>query len=103
LELCQQWGFHAPVQRIVDLALSSCGKFIRDNGGAMGLEVILVDFDGTVLAQAKGGHTTQSQSHPGEAIPLVQRLSADPVHSYDDESVMGERRQQGSKAAEEQG
>lgn len=91
LELCQQWQFHTPVQRIVDLALVSCEKFIRDNGGAMGVEVILVDFDGTVLARAKGGQTPPGETHPLDATPLVQRLSADPAHSYDDESVMGSR------------
>jgi cobalt-precorrin-5B (C1)-methyltransferase len=103
LELCQQWGLHAPVQRIVDLALSSCEKFIRDNGGAMELEVILVDFDGTVLARARGGHVAENGTPSLNAVPLVQRLSADPAHSYDDESLMGERRQQGSRGAEEQG
>ncbi|GIK36712.1 MAG: cobalt-precorrin-5B C(1)-methyltransferase [Chloroflexota bacterium] len=92
LELCQQWEFHAPVQRIVDLALSSCEKFIEDNGGAMELEVILVDFDGTVLARTRGGYVAENRTPSQNAVPLVQRLSADPAHSYDDESVMGRGR-----------
>ncbi|MBE7552980.1 MAG: cobalt-precorrin-5B (C(1))-methyltransferase [Anaerolineales bacterium] len=97
LELCQQWEFYAPVQRIVDLALNSCEKFIRDNGGTMELEVILVDFDGTVLARAKGGQVHESGTPSLNAVPLVQRLSADPAHSYDDESVMGAQRSRGAK------
>jgi cobalt-precorrin-5B (C1)-methyltransferase len=90
LELCQEWRFTAPVQRVVDLALASCEKFIRDQDGAMEVEVILVDFDGTVLARAKGGYASQGNRPPVEATPLVQRLSADPAHSYDDETLMGE-------------
>jgi len=90
LELCQQYGFMAPVQRIVDLALASCQRFVREQGGAMELEVILVDFDGTVLARAKSAPLV----HPSVALnatPLVERLAADPLHAYDDgEPVSGE-------------
>lgn len=103
LELCQQWQYNAPVQQIVDLAVTSCETFIRDNGGAMALEVILVDFDGTVLARAQGGSAEPASRSSSEAIPLIQRLSADPAHSYDEESVMGEVRRQESGGAEEQG
>jgi cobalt-precorrin-5B (C1)-methyltransferase len=91
LELCQQWNFNAPVQRVVDLALASCQKFVGDNGGQMALEVILVDFDGTVLARAAGGQAGPGESPAADATPLIQRLSADPIHSYDDESLMGKR------------
>jgi cobalt-precorrin-5B (C1)-methyltransferase len=91
LELCQQWNFYAPVQRIVNLALASCQKFIEENGGSMALEVILVDFDGTVLARATGGQANPGEARPADATPLVQRLSADPIHSYDDETMMGRR------------
>ncbi|MBI1878442.1 MAG: cobalt-precorrin-5B (C(1))-methyltransferase [Chloroflexi bacterium] len=101
-QVCRESG--APdVQRVVDLALTSCEKFIRDNGGAMALEVILVNFDGTILARAQGGQASQSEAPPVAAIPLIQRLSADPAHSYDEESVMGEARRRGSGGAEEQG
>lgn len=91
LELCQQWNFHAPVQRIVDLALTSCQKFVEASGGRMALEVILVDFDGTILARAAGGQADPVNPQATDATPLVQRLSADPAHSYDDESLMGKR------------
>ncbi len=92
LELCRQWNFYIPVQRIVDLALASCQKFVEANGGQMALEVILVDFDGTVLARASGGQTGDAtNSSAVDATPLIQRLSADPAHSYDDESLMGKR------------
>jgi cobalt-precorrin-5B (C1)-methyltransferase len=97
LELCQQWQYDAPVQRVVDLALASCETFIRDNSGAMVLEVILVDFDGTVLARALGGSAEPANHASVEAIPLIQRLSADPARSYDEESVMGEMGRQGSR------
>jgi cobalt-precorrin-5B (C1)-methyltransferase len=101
LELCQQWQFHSPVQRIVELALASCEKFIRDNGGAMALEVILIDFDGIVLARTRGVEPGQNEAPSGDAVPLIQRLSADPAHSYDDETVMGEEKRQGRRGAEE--
>lgn len=39
LELCQEWNFTAPVQRVVELALATCEKFVRDQGGTMALEV----------------------------------------------------------------
>lgn len=101
LELCQAWHFTRPVQRVVDLALASCEKFVRDQGGAMELEVILVDFDGTALARAKGGAAAEGQFPPIETKSLVERLSADPFHSYyDEETVMGE---QGSEEAERKG
>jgi cobalt-precorrin-5B (C1)-methyltransferase len=103
LELCQQHHYLVPVQRVVDLALASCQKFMGHQGGALVLEVILVDFDGTVLARASGGSQPSTQSLPA-AIPLVQRLSADPAHSYDEESVMGERtRKRGDEEARERG
>ncbi len=103
LELCQEWRFTTPVQRIVDLALASCEKFIRDHNGAMELEVILVDFDGSVLARARGGIAAQDQRPPVEATSLVERLSADPAHSYDDETMMGETRRRGDEEAKRRG
>jgi cobalt-precorrin-5B (C1)-methyltransferase len=91
LELCQAANFLAPVQRVVDLALVSCENFVRDKEGSMELEVILIDFDGTVLGRARGGVTSTGQTLT-QATPLIERLSADPAHSYDDETVLGERR-----------
>lgn len=52
LELCQAYGWLAPLQQLTDLALQHCRQFIIDNGGILELEVILVDFDGTVLARS---------------------------------------------------
>lgn len=100
LELCQAWHFTTPVQRVVDLALARCEKFVRDQGGAMELEVILVDFDGTALARATGGVVTEAQSSSVETTSLVERLSADPLHFYDEETVIGE---QESEEAERKG
>jgi len=52
LELCQEHGFMAPVQRIVELALEQCRAFVQAQGGSLDLEVILVDFDGQILGRA---------------------------------------------------
>jgi cobalt-precorrin-5B (C1)-methyltransferase len=52
LELCQQRGCMAPVQRLTDLALQQAQDFVAQQGGSLALEVILVDFDGTPLARA---------------------------------------------------
>jgi len=87
LELCQAAGFMAPIQRITELALESCLKFVSEQDATMELEAILVDFDqGAVLAHAKG--RVQGGRGKRDATPLVQRLAADPAHSYDDEDVM---------------
>ncbi|MFN8455910.1 MAG: cobalt-precorrin-5B (C(1))-methyltransferase [Anaerolineae bacterium] len=96
LELCQEHNFTAPLQRVVDLALAACERYVETQQGALELEVILIDFDGTVLGRARGGLVASTQLV--EATPLVQRLSADPAHSYDEESVMGEaRRREGEE------
>jgi hypothetical protein len=86
------------LQRVVDLALAACERYVEAQHKTLELEVILIDFDGAVLGRAKGRQVVSVQSV--EAIPLIQRLSADPAHSYDDESVMGGY---GSRGAEEQG
>lgn len=93
LELCQEWQDLTPVQRVVELALDSCQTFITQQDGALALEVILVDFDGTVLGRAKSG---SSRSIRTEASPtLIERLSVDPAHSYDDDAMLGQGRQEG--------
>ena len=92
LELCQEFEFMEPVQRVVDLALQSCRDFVRSQDGEMELETILVDFDGTVLARAKGDKPPRLAGRYQPAETLIERLSADPAHSYDDEAVMGQRR-----------
>jgi cobalt-precorrin-5B (C1)-methyltransferase len=53
LELCQQHGEMAPVQRLVDLALAQSERFVRRLGSALALEMVLVDFDGGVLARRR--------------------------------------------------
>lgn len=87
LELCQEHGCLAPVQRIVELALQSCRRFVREQGGDMELEVILVDFDGAVLARAHADRAGEDHRPASEPTPLVERLAADPAHSYDDEET----------------
>ncbi len=52
LELCQTHGCRAPLQHLTDLAFQQCQQFVIDNGGILDLAVILVDFDGTVLARS---------------------------------------------------
>lgn len=52
LELCQQWDSMLPLQRLTEMAWAQSIQFIQQHGGALELEVILVDFDGAVLARA---------------------------------------------------
>lgn len=101
LELCQERNFMAPVQRVVELALESCWDFVEKQGGEMALEVILVDFNGAILGRAKrnlAGKRFVSRGSKPET--LVERLSADPAHSYDEEGLMGKRRNEAAQAAE---
>jgi cobalt-precorrin-5B (C1)-methyltransferase len=49
LELCQQHGDMAPVQRLTEMALAQMARFARRLGSTLALEVVLVDFDGSVL------------------------------------------------------
>jgi cobalt-precorrin-5B (C1)-methyltransferase len=88
LELCQARQELAPLQRIVELALGQCETFVAERGGGLELEVILIDFEGRVLGRASGGQAATGPT--SEATPLVQRLSADPAHSYDEESLLGD-------------
>lgn len=53
LELCQQHGDMAPLERLVDLALAQSERFVRRLGRTLVLEVVLVDFDGTVLVRRR--------------------------------------------------
>jgi cobalt-precorrin-5B (C1)-methyltransferase len=56
LELCQQHGDMAPVHRLVALALEQIERFVQRLGAAPGLEMVLVDFDGRVLARRGNVH-----------------------------------------------
>ena len=83
LELCQAHNFMPPVQRVVELALQSCLDYIGNKDGQMAVEVILVDFDGTVLGRVTGGHTPNGSGKSTQT--LVERLSANPARSYDED------------------
>lgn len=89
LELCQAYGQTAPLQRLVELALASCTRFIAEQGGAMAFETILVDFDGAVLARAAAPRPEHPAVARGDARPLIERLAADPAAAYagDDEPL----------------
>lgn len=54
LELCQARGELAPLERLTDMALAQCQRFVRRLGGTLALEVVLVDFDGTPLVRRRG-------------------------------------------------
>ncbi len=82
LELCQAAGQLAPLQRIVDLALEQCVRFITAQGGAMDVEVILVDFDGTVLARAAADAGDRAIPPPPPP-PLIERIVNDPLPEDD--------------------
>ncbi len=82
LELCQARGFLAPLQRIVELALDQCLRFIAAQGGAMAFETILVDFDGTVLARAAAPAPLQSTT-VSMPPPLIERLPTEPLPEDD--------------------
>ncbi|MEM7131831.1 MAG: cobalt-precorrin-5B (C(1))-methyltransferase [Chloroflexota bacterium] len=88
LELCQEHEFMAPVQQVTELALEACDSFIKEQGGEMGIEVILVDFGGSILGRAKRSAADRPSSKLEEPHTLVERLAADPAHSYDDETVI---------------
>jgi cobalt-precorrin-5B (C1)-methyltransferase len=88
LELCQAHGFLAPVQRVVELALAACQRFVAEQGGALELETVLVDFDGVVLGRAYAPRPDAAQAQPQDATPLIERLAADPNAAYaDDEPI----------------
>lgn len=53
LELCQAHGELAPLTHLTAMALAQSRRFVSRLGGTLGLEVILVDFDGTVLARRR--------------------------------------------------
>ncbi len=90
LELCQQYGQTAPLQRIVDLALAHCLRFIEAQGGAMGFETILVDFDGAVLARAGASKPVRAATPVGDSRPLIERLVSEPFDTDGDDEPLEE-------------
>jgi len=79
LELCQEWNFMVPVQRVVDLAAEQCHGFAAKEGKMLVVEVILVDFGGNVLARAQRGEAPSvSRVSTSSGKPLVQHLPAKP-------------------------
>ncbi|GAC1555050.1 MAG: cobalt-precorrin-5B (C(1))-methyltransferase [Herpetosiphon sp.] len=70
LELCQAHKCMAPLQGLCELAVEQCARY---TAGTLDLEVILVDFDGTVLARASMAHTALSTAPT--APPLIERLA----------------------------
>jgi len=90
LELCQEYGQTAPLQRVVELALASCLRFIEAQGGAMGFETILVDFDGRVIARASVPRPLRTGAPVGDTRPLIERLAAAPFDADDDDEMLEE-------------
>ncbi len=90
LELCQEHRQTAPLQRVVELALASCLRFIEAQGSAMGFETILVDFDGGVLARAGVPRPQRSVAAIGDTRPLIERLAAAPFEMEDDSEALEE-------------
>jgi cobalt-precorrin-5B (C1)-methyltransferase len=90
LELCQEYGQTTPLQRVVELALASCLRFIEAQGGAMGFETILVDFDGRVLARAGVPRPLRTGAPVGDTRPLIERLAAAPFDADDDDETLEE-------------
>lgn len=91
LELCQEYGEMAPVQRVTELALQSCETYVGEQGGDLGLEYVLVDFsEGKVLGRAKPEprHRRRRAGSKQHHSTLVERLATDPAGAYDDEETM---------------
>lgn len=85
MELCKQSNHTAPFQQIVDLALEQCRRFVEAQGGAMTLEVVLVDFDGAALARTQ--HAARSNPVHTPAPPLIERMAQEPGVIDDDEPL----------------
>lgn len=92
LELCQSQHTQAPLQRVVDLALAQCLQFAQKHNTTndkipLGFEVILVDFDGTVLARAAQINVTSPAHQHHHPQTLVERLAANPSAAYSDDET----------------
>ncbi|MCW1969620.1 MAG: cobalt-precorrin-5B (C(1))-methyltransferase [Anaerolineae bacterium] len=92
LELCQSQHTQAPLQRVVDLALAQCLQFSQKHNTTndkipLGFEVILVDFDGTVLARAAQINVNSPAQQHHHPQTLVERLAANPSAAYSDDET----------------
>lgn len=56
LEICQARGELAPLERLTEMALEQIRRFVQRFGAAIGLEVILVDFEGGVVTRKRADH-----------------------------------------------
>jgi cobalt-precorrin-5B (C1)-methyltransferase len=90
LELCQVSQQIAPLQRVVELALTQCQQFIAAQGGAMGFEAVLVDFNGAILARASAPAPVQLATSAHDVRPLIERLAADFANAYADDEPLEE-------------
>ena len=71
MEICQANGITQPLQRLTELALQQCVQF---TGGVVDFEVILVDFDGRIVARAAQARSAAPLAPP-DTRPLVERLA----------------------------
>lgn len=83
LELCTEHDFMPPVTHMTDVAYDECEKFIAELGGTLELDVILVDFNGNILARKTGDVVSTLATETDEVKPLIERLADDPSTSYD--------------------
>ena len=89
LELCQARGFMAPIVRVVELAADACAEFVVRQRGTMRLDVVLVDFDGQVLARAARTVSGPPAEAPADSRALVERLAVGEAgEEWDDERAV---------------
>jgi cobalt-precorrin-5B (C1)-methyltransferase len=74
----------------VELALTQCQQFIAAQGGAMGFEAVLVDFNGAILARASAPAPVQLATSAHDVRPLIERLAADFANAYADDEPLEE-------------
>lgn len=77
LELCRTANVWEPVQAIVARAAEQCADFVAQLGAHMHIEVLLVDFDGTVLARATAVATPAEGTAPPArpTRPFTERVA----------------------------
>ncbi len=70
MEICLANGLAEAFQRLTEIALDNCFAFVQ---GRMDVEVILVDFDGAIMARATRTHNAEPQVEAHD--PFVQRIA----------------------------